>query len=238
MLGSNVNYYYWLTTHLARLKNIEDAVDLSAVKMLVGSSLTQIHWDALGRLGIPSENVIACDPNTRYDCKELIVPGLLSSVDVTHRAAAEWLRDKFGPKQRDTSYPARVLLSRSKDHRRAFLNEDEIEQALAQRGFVKVTPDTLSFDEQSHILQNAETVVSPYGTCLTISMFAPLDCRIFELIDEPSRPWHRYIENIAVQLGQSFACVPTQSEGVDGLQSASFGDFSVDVDTLVDMIGS
>ena len=166
LLGSNVNYFFWLTQHLARFKTIEDLFDIQNIPILIDKDLPDTHYESLKQLGIRDENVIECDPDTALFCEELIVPAPLACVDVLHPAGISWLRSTFGPSGRDLSYPSKVFVSRSKPHRRRFVNEDDVFTHLKKLGFVKVTPDAMSFAEQNTIFQNRTIIVGPFGTCL------------------------------------------------------------------------
>ncbi len=233
LLGSHKNYHYWLTEHLARLKNLENVTDIRALKIVVSDDLTPLQLDSLRQLGIPDNNLLRCPENKIYRFNTLFVPTPLSAVDVVHKAGVEWLREAFGPGQRDASYPKRIFVTRTKEHRRKFVNEAECYERVEDLGFELVAPDSMSFQEQNHILQNAEAVIGPYGTCLSPIAFAPLDCHIFELIDGPSIKLHRFNENIATQLGQQFHVVETErATHVSDTLSRAHGGFRVDPQTL------
>lgn len=236
LLGGYPNYYYWLTEYVARLVSIDGIYDFRSMPILVDQDLPSTHLESLAQLGINPENIIPCAAGSAVHCSELIVPTVLSAVDVVHPAAIKWLRDQFGPKGRDSSYPDRIFISRQKPHRRHLLNEDEVFAHLQPLGFTKVSPDTLSFVEQNSIFQNADVVIGPFGTCLTSVLFAPESCSIFEIIDEPSIPVHRYIENIAIHIGQKFECVLTPAEKHKKSRNSSDYDFRLPPDGLVAQI--
>lgn len=228
LLGDSQNYYYWLLHCLGRLRAIEGLHDYRALPVLVGEKLSAMQYDSLRQLGIADDKFIRCPSKTVVNCTSLIVPTLLASAEVAHPAAVRWVRERFGPAARDPDYPSRIFVTRTKVHRRRFVNEDDVYEALQPLGFVKVAPDTLNFEEQSKIFQNAEIVVSPFGTCLTGIIFAPLDCRILEIIEEVSIPVHRFNENIALTLGQKFECIVADHAGGKSTTNTSEQDFVVD----------
>ncbi len=232
LLGSEPNFYFWLAENLARLATIEGIYDIRAHKMLVDENVSEMHLDALNHLGIPPENIVRCSWKAIYSCKQLVVPGVLLSVDVLHKKGVMWLRDRFRPKSRDTSYPSKIFISRSKAHRRPFINEPEIEEYLKKNGYVTIVPDSLSFMDQIEIVQNADFIVSPYGTCLTVLLFAPETCCIFELIDEMSVPIHRFKENLANQIGQKFRCIYVDAHRDMTSESVSEGGFTISPESL------
>lgn len=232
-IGGHHNFYYWLTDHIARLQSIDGIFDFRTIPIVIEAGLPDTHKETLDALGVKSHRLIECAPGTTLFCKEAIVPTLLSSVDILHPAAIQWLRKTFGPKGRDPAYPSRIFVSRSKPHRRRLLNESEVFEHLKKLGFVMVAPDSLSFTEQNHIFQNADIVVGPFGTCLTGIMFAPETCKVFEIIDQVSIPLHRFIENIAVQIGQHFECVTTDVERKENAVNSAEYDFNADPEELV-----
>jgi hypothetical protein len=233
LLGSNSNYFYWLVDHVARLKAIEGHFDFRRFAVLVGTALPATHLDCLAQLGITPENVIECAPDVAVRCDEIVVPTLLSSIDVLHPAGIHWLREQFGPRGRNPAFPRKVLVSRSKPHRRRFANEREVLDRLESLGFTAVTPDAMAFAAQNLAFQNAEIVIGPFGTCLTPIMFAPTTCATIELIDKTSIPVHRYIENIATQIGQRFESFITRKSKSLSTASAAQYDFEVDPDELI-----
>lgn len=232
LIGSNPNYYYWLVDNLARFATIDGVYDVTSLKILVGDDISEMHIDALRRLNIPAHNILRFPPHTAIFCKKLIVPAPLLSIDVVHPAGLQWLRQKFGPAHRDPTYPSKIFVSRSKAHRRPFLNETEVFGKLEPLGFVKITPDQLSFEAQNIAFQNADIVVSPFGTCLTPTLFAPTTCAILEIIDEPSIPLHRFMENIAVQLGQPFRCILSQKADSKSMDRSAAYAFTVSPESV------
>lgn len=234
LLGSDPNYYFMLTHHLGRLKLIDDIFDIRNTPILVGEDLPETHRDCMHHLGIKDENIIECAPDVALYCKEVIIPTSLYCVDSLHPAGVHWLRESFGPKTRDTSLPSRLFVSRSKPHRRRFKNEDVVFKQLEKLGFVKVVPDSLNAEEQNALFQNADIIIGPFGTCLTTSIFAPETCTIFEIIDKPSIPVHRFMENIAIQIGHKFEYVVTGAvERNTKTNSSAEYEFEVDADSLI-----
>lgn len=229
LLGCNPNFYYWLVNNVARLASIQADFDLKSARFLIDEAMPDTHLQTLWQLGFSDQNLIRVPSSRVLMCEELIVPTMLASLDVVHPAAIQWLRSVLGPKSIDPNFPKRIFVSRSKPHRRKFANEEDVFRALSQIGFQKVTPDTLSFADQVNAFQNAEIVVSPFGTCLAGLIFAPPTCSTFEIIDAKSVPMHRYMENIAIHLGQRFQCVfPCRVRRPEGTASLAVYDFDVD----------
>jgi len=233
LVGSDMNFYRFLTDNVGRLKSLEGNWDFRSMPLLVDENLSEIHRDCFRRLGIDDAQLIRCSPHDSVLCRELIVPTLLTSIEVTHPAAIGWLRDSLGSPQRDPTLPRRILVSRSKPHRRKFLNEAEVFSHLKPLGFEIVTPDALPFIDQVRAYQNADIVIGPFGTCLTGLVFAPSSCATLELIDEQSIPVHRYIENIAIHLGQRFECFLTRKHKSQWSATTAEHEFEVDPQAMI-----
>lgn len=234
LLGSTQNYFFMLVHHLARLKLIEDTFDIKNTPVLVGEDLPDTHRDCLHHLGIKDEYIIECAPDVTLYCKEIIVPTSPYCVDTLHPIGVHWLREKFGPEAPDPSRPSRLFVSRSKGHRRPFKNEDAVFERLEKLGFVKVIPDTLNAKDQNLLFQNADIIIGPFGTCLTTCFFAPKTCTIFEIIDEPSIPVHRFNENMTIPVGQTFECVVTNEvDRNTNTNSSAEYEFEIDIDSLI-----
>ncbi len=233
LIGSCPNIYFWLVNHVARFCGIEGQYDYRSIPLLVDEELADIHRDSFAELGIAEDQLVRCARDEVIDCDELIVPTMLATIDVVHPAAVQWLRQKFGSRARDKSYPDRLFITRTKPHRRRFLNEDEVFERLSAHGFRKLAPDNMSFHDQNMLFQNAAIVVGPYGTCLTGIMFAPPGCATFELIDDVSMPVHRFNENVALQVGQRFACIPTELRPPEGDWTSAQVPFVVDPELVL-----
>jgi capsular polysaccharide biosynthesis protein len=61
------------------------------------------------------------------------------------------------------------------------VNEDEISEALAARGFEILFPEDMSFEEQVRMYQAAKVVVAPNGSSLLNAIFAPKDLTLIIL---------------------------------------------------------
>ena len=68
-------------------------------------------------------------------------------------------------------------------------------------------------------------------------MVAPKACAIYEIIDKDSIPVHRYVENLALQIGQSFHCVICDDPKRKKTEASSaIYEFEVDPAALIDQL--
>jgi len=76
---------------------------------------------------------------------------------------------------------ARVYLARRSNGRHDLVNADEVEAALAARGFVTVHPEDLDFAEQIRLVQHADYLVGAEGAALYLAFFAHPGAKVADL---------------------------------------------------------
>ena len=111
-------------------------------------------------------------------------------------------------------YPERIYISRNQARYRRVLNEDEVISLLSKYDFVKVVPESMSWEEQIALFANAKAIVSPHGSGLTNIMFCQPGTTVIELFS-PHYIRHYYWV-ISQQLGlehyylkgEGFPCYP------------------------------
>jgi hypothetical protein len=93
----------------------------------------------------------------------------------------DWLRGVYGVEEPPPG-PRRIYIRRSGDYARPVLNEPDLEALAVSHGFTPVTPETLSFEEQVRLFAGAETVLSPWGSGLTLAPLLHGARRVIELV--------------------------------------------------------
>jgi capsular polysaccharide biosynthesis protein len=79
----------------------------------------------------------------------------------------KWLRSRLMDSIPDTASiecPERILLIRSDQRRRRFVNQREVEKCLSKYGFESVAPEKLSVAEQIRYFSKAEVIVGAHGS--------------------------------------------------------------------------
>jgi capsular polysaccharide biosynthesis protein len=93
----------------------------------------------------------------------------------------DWLRGVYCLEETPVG-PRRIYIRRSGLYARPVLNEAELELLAISHGFTPVTPETLSFEEQMRLFAGAETVLSPWGSGLTLAPLLHGARRVLELV--------------------------------------------------------
>lgn len=168
--------------------------------------------------------------------ERLVVPTrpFVPNGGAVREATLPWARvaDRFGT----AGSPSRVFLSRSvfhdshaertgTRHPRAFTNDHEVDDVMADHRFTVVHPETLGVDEQIRLAAGAEVIAGPSGTALHLAAFARHDTRVLELGDPRSPGGLPNQQAIAAVKGQPYAAVPLPA-------STRGSDASVDVRRL------
>lgn len=84
-------------------------------------------------------------------------------------------------------YPKRIFISRKNIKKRNF-NEDEVFEVLRPLGFVKISPETLSFEDQIALFNGADFVIGGSGAAFTNMLFSPKGCKCVIIIGRTGNP--------------------------------------------------
>lgn len=95
--------------------------------------------------------------------------------------------------------PRKIYVSRLGSLKRVLVNEADLEEQLAARGFTIVKPETLSVREQVALFHQAEVVVAPAGAALANVLFCRPGAKVIEL--QPSNFTGVWVRNIALMVG-------------------------------------
>jgi len=93
----------------------------------------------------------------------------------------------------------RIYVSRLGSLKRVLVNEAELEQHLAARGFTIVKPEALSVREQVALFHQADVIVAPAGAALANVLFCRPGTKVVEL--QPSNFTGVWVRNIALLVG-------------------------------------
>ena len=207
-------YGHWISDALPPLI---DVLDLVAAQRLPILTRPLLPWQrrTLVRLGVPDAAIVEIGDAT-VACIDLVChsfggkehalrPGPLMDA-VYRRLRSTSQPDADGPRPR-LIYASRRALGSWRD----FANEAEIEAALAPLGFVVMSPENMTLDEQIAAFSRAEVIVGPHGSALANAGFAPPGCLIVSIV--PDQIPHRWIYGLAGQLGHRLVVLIAPREG-------------------------
>lgn len=175
---------------------------------------------------IDKSRIVSLDPQKFYDFSNLYAVSSVWSDHVIHPAALKILRDTINIPGVDTTPRHRLSIQRVAGYGRTLLNQEEVFQRLAPRGFTLVSFAELSFAGQVRSFQSSEAVCSVLGSDLTGLLYAPAGIKVVALA--PADFGDRFFYALTALRGGSMADV--RGVSVPGSHpSSNKSDFRVDV---------
>ena len=182
LLVGQWNYYHFLIEEMPRIWIAKQAgFEISDFDHFI--MFSPIHASTrivCERLGIKREKIIPLEKVQHVECEEFY---FTSGPWHYGRTFALRTRDfLLGISQSaKTCLSRRIYISRERRGHGKISNEDELFRELALIGFEKVTPETLSFDEQIATFQQAEWIIGAHGAGLTNVIFSRPGCKVIEI---------------------------------------------------------
>ncbi|MDY6804394.1 MAG: tetratricopeptide repeat protein [Cyanobacteriota bacterium] len=216
-LSGNV-YFHWMVDLLPRIEILRRAgIRLDEIDwFVVNNYKSPFQQETLAALGVPPEKVLASDRHPHIQAEELIVPSFGSHLGWLQPWGLNFLRNLFlTPKVRSKKgFPERIYISREKAKYRRVLNEGEVQELLSEYGFITVSPESMSLENQIALFAAAKTIVAPHGSGLTNIIFCQPGTKIIEFVAPHYLRY--YYWGISQQLGlehyylpgEAFSCYP------------------------------
>jgi tetratricopeptide (TPR) repeat protein/capsular polysaccharide biosynthesis protein len=217
VLSGNV-YFHWMVDLLPRIEILRrGGIRLDQIDwFVVNNYQSRFQKETLTALGIPPEKILASDRHPHIQAEELIVPSFGSHLGWLQPWGLKFLREVFlTPKVLSKKgFPERIYISREKAKYRRVLNEGEVQEILSQYGFVTVSPESMSLEEQIAMFAAAKIIIAPHGSGLTNIIFCQAGTKVIELIAPHYLRY--YYWGISKQLGlehyflsgEAFSCYP------------------------------
>jgi capsular polysaccharide biosynthesis protein len=216
-LSGNI-YFHWMVDLLPRIEILRrGGINLDQIDwFLVNNYQSRFQQETLRALGIPQEKILASDRHPHLVAKELIVPSFGSHLGWLQPWGLKFLREVFlTPKiQSQKDFSERIYISRENAKYRRVLNEPEVKELLGAYGFITVSPEDLSLEEQIAMFAGAKIIIAPHGSGLTNIIFCQPGTKVIELISPHYLRY--YYWGISQQLGlehyylpgEVFSCYP------------------------------
>lgn len=176
------NYAYWLLDGLARLWVLEEG-GIQNFKLIVPKEAAGYQRESLALMGYPPECWTLIDDDL-HRFEELFVPSFAQyRYYYPNPRAMQWLRQRFlhaaAPKSEET--PRRIYVSRAKTSVPRLVNEADLLEVLADRGFTVIYPEELSFKQQMQLYQSADVAVGVFGAGLANHLFMREGASVIEM---------------------------------------------------------
>jgi capsular polysaccharide biosynthesis protein len=173
-------YGHWLADFLPRLWVLAAAGHaIERVAYVVPPDLPAFARDLLLAIGIAPARIIAHDYwHEHLTADLLLVPTGLrlgNRLSPSFGQATRFWIDRLRARTQVPPSPAarRLFLSRGKmPGERVMLNRDAVEAIAVERGFVRVSPETLTIAEQAALFAGASMLAGEYGSALHGAVYA------------------------------------------------------------------
>lgn len=232
------NFGHFLMDTLPRLHLLESAglLDAGVDHYLVPPLAVPGARQLLARTGIDPGRIVWLEPGGCVTAPEVLVTTYPGEPRTTPAWVPRYLRERFAdalPADHPADQPRRIYLARGENTRRP-VDERAVAEALAEFGFVTVDCDET---RGNSLFTTAEIVVGPNGAALTNTMFCPPGATLVELV--PSDHQFPFFLSTSLAAGLDFVgfgCPSLGAREPDDPAPSRF-DFTVDVDTLCDVVG-
>ncbi|WP_158093449.1 DUF563 domain-containing protein [Acetobacter sp. DsW_063] len=216
LLGNSDNYFHFVLMNLARLFVIDAKDKRSLSGVLVPK--TRFDWQrewidgvlaAAGLSGLPRHVMSGA---SCVSIERLSVPwGAVDARGYCHPGAAAFIAGSDGPECGDAAAGDRIYVDRRESPIRPLENEDELAQALADRGFATVRLERMSVAEQRACFAHAAVIVAPHGAGLTNLVFCRRGARVIEVMPHTLLNW--CYRRLAAIRRLDYDCVLSRSGG-------------------------
>lgn len=214
-LGGSTNFGHFIFEYLSRLSVICRVGTIENLPLVLYDDVPERFREFLDLAGIDESRRIYIPRDVPVAFKSLWMPSCAVYRDSVGQLNV-WPEGLFSLRAlvtRDYQQPvgaerARLYFSRASADSKRVVNESQIAALLANNGFRIVNPAALSAVEQVKLVANAEVIWCPLGAAAAVTLFAPDDCIIIEMVGDGTvfgaynsivsarvtgRPYHRII---------------------------------------------
>lgn len=179
--GGGRNFYHFLTDVLPRFGVFEDAMPDVKVDAIYAPAHAGWQRTLLEMAGLGDIKVLPASGESAVRATRLIAPSLTNTHEVAPKATVAWLRERL-PAKDVADRSRRIYVTRGMTPRtRRVSDEERLLPMLEQRGFVSVSPEKLSPQEQIDVFAAADVIVAPHGAALTNLLWIHPGARVLEL---------------------------------------------------------
>ncbi len=185
VISNTNNYFHWMFETIPRILLLRK-LKMAPNYFVVGvdnSVNNSIKMEAILKIGIKRDQIIPASDEMHIIADELIVPSFPINSGNPTPMVCKFLRKTF-LKPVEKSYLKkyeRVYISRGKAKERKVENEDEVVNFLSKFGFVSVSMNGKSIEEQAKIFSSAKVIIATHGAALSNLVFCGKKTKIIEI---------------------------------------------------------
>lgn len=172
------NYASWLLGEVPRLRQYEPFLRMG-IKLALHGEVHPHHIETLRLCGISRDMIVAVPEKADLKLKECIFATPTCSYHIPSPTGVRYLHQVKGNIQgSDNLAGGRYYVSRANAAARKIVNEAEIQEHLATKGFATVYPEHLSIEYQIRLFSTAKTIVTPFGAALANMAFSSCETEV------------------------------------------------------------
>lgn len=201
------NYAHWLTEVLPRLALFCRDKRFQSVPLVVNDGLHENIMESLFLVSGSEREIFVLPPGRALDVDKMYLTSVSGYVPFDRRSdklldhshgkfsstALQMVRETmlaFLPHNKK-SWPAKIFLRRSSSSRR-LTNEAGVEKLLADRGYVIVETEKMTFLQQVALFKSASTVISASGSALANAIFCKPGTKVVVFMAKHQKMIYRY----------------------------------------------
>ena len=243
------NYFHFVAEILPRMMLTEEADLPAEIPYIVERNLHANMLQLLELVNVPARPVLFVESDTMYRVGELYFPSDVTSVvdsyeagEVGRMSCLDVARIRTAVARCKRHFPStgagrkrKIYAGRSAGVRH-LTNQQELEAALASRGFEIVRTDGLDVATQIAIFRDAEIIVAPTGAQLTNVVWAEPGTKVIVLASD--HPSHQlYLWQLLGRVSQAeVTCVAGPRAYVRTDKYSVHDDYSINVQDVLDLI--
>lgn len=218
-----MGYYHWIIDVAPKIALLQERFgrDLEGWKLCYPRQETDYEKETLEMLGVPDSAVIDTRGLRAVRAGKVAISVLPGWYEI--QPAAALLRNRLID-QAAGGAGERIYVSRK--GRRKCLNESEVFESLAARGFTFVEDKPRSLVDQIGIFRNATVIVAPHGAALTNLLWCEEGTQVIELFGENYQP--PYYRNLS-----AFRSLDYHKLGQDTVDEGHWSEVNADI--MVDL---
>ena len=180
--GTATNYYHFLTDLLPRWGIFREACPDVPVDGVYLSLRSGYQRELFALAGLDVLPVVEVAKHACLAPDRLLVPSTPNQDLMAPAWVVDWLRTHLRPSADPSTQPRSLYVTRgSAPHTRRYVEEAALWPRLAERGFARIDPGTISVQEQIDHFAAAEVIVAPHGAALANLVFARPGARVLEM---------------------------------------------------------